>query len=65
MYKASSSCGTVSIGTNPYNFVTRKTSMYMEKIGDELYQIMNNNKDVLKLSGVGTNTKLNHCTVFL
>ena len=37
----------------------------MEKIGEELYSIMNNNKDLLNLSGVDTNTKFNHCTVLL
>ena len=37
--------------------------LYMEQIGEEMYNIMKNNKDVLNLSGIDTNTKFNHCTV--
>ena len=39
--------------------------MYMKKIGEHVYQIMNNNKDVLILSGVCTNMKRSHCTMLL
>ena len=64
-YGASSPSGSVSIGTDPYNFVARKMSLYMNELGEELYNIMNNNKDMLNVSGVDTNKKFSQYTVFL
>ena len=46
-YGASSSSGTLPFGTDPYNVVRRKILLYMKKIVQDLYNIINNNKDVL------------------
>ena len=64
-YGASKSLGSVSVGTDPTNFITRKMTPHMTKMSHSLTQILKSNRGMLNLSDCNIDDSFNHCTVLL
>ena len=58
-YGASKSLGSISVGTDPNNFITRKMTPHMTKISQSMTQILKSNRGMLNLSNCNIDDSLN------
>jgi len=64
-YGASKSLGTISVGTDPHNFITRKMTYHMQLLSHQLNNILKINRARLNLMDCNIDNCFNHCTVLL
>ena len=57
--------GSVSVGIDPHNFVTRDMTMEMHQISQHLIKLLRSNIALLNVEGVNLDNDFNHCTVLL
>ena len=55
-------CGSLSVGTDPHNYVTREMTDEMNCLGVHLQNLLRSNVSLLKLEDVNLERDFNHCT---
>ena len=58
-------CGSISVGTDPYNYVTREMTDEMSCLGRHIQNILRSNVSLFKLEDVNIERDFNHCTALL
>ena len=64
-YGASKSLGSISVGTDPHNFITRKMTNHMTLVSNSLTKLLQTNRHKLNLNDCDIDNPFNHCTVLL
>ena len=64
-YTYGSGTGTSSVGMDPLNFVTRSFDAKMIAMGNDIYDMLHNNRDLFNMNGVDLDERFNHCTILI